>query len=255
MGSNLGRRAVVVSSEVDTLRFQLNDDQQLPITLVSSSETVQILNAAGTEVIAATSTGLTLSGSTATYSRSWDTTNFPISSVVWRDDKSGLPQEFVFQAVWTLYDSTPTAYVRRQWFVISRRRFRTGLTEAEVLEIYPSISAQQTTGDLDDHIKHVWGEFERKLWTQHQLYPGNIFWPESFYDALHKIVAHRWYFDNAFDSDQDSEDWTKQENLEQRGWADFKDASEKPIIDWDLDGIMDDDERPGKDNLSRETRR
>lgn len=218
-------KQVVVQDQSDALYLRVLDETtQEPITL-SGTHTVTIYQPGGTELIAATSTGITTSSNQVIYTRSWL-------------ESSGFTRDLHYRARWSVNDG---AILRDTYFGVVRRRFLPTLTQTDFTTRHPYLAAQLPSGvtTFAPYMQRAWEKIMNKIWQQTNLYPGENFYPEQFEEAHEHWTLSNFFFSLIFDGSVGSEDRFKFETCEGMGQEAFDRAMSRMLIDKDDDGIVD----------------
>jgi len=242
MNSQAGRRQFIEQDTTDALVFRCIDDDQTEVTLAGAN-TVVIYSRSGSELVASVAV-TSISGSVATYSRSWSNATFQ--------------RDHGLRAEWTLTDGA-TTFLRKQYFSVVRRAFRSQLTDADITALHPYITDQNQQANLSVYRLEAWEEIQRILSARITKrypgrhgnvranedsidrriddYPGNFFQPEDFRQA-HLLLTLGWFFEhNAFGNlDQNQ---LRAEKFRDRGLADLNLAASDVQFDRDDDELMD----------------
>lgn len=248
----------------DSIKVRLlDDDTQAEIT-ISGTPTVVIYDSGGSELVASTNAS-GVSGSVATYTRTWTASTF--------SRKRG------FRAVWTLSDGSNT-YTRTTYFEVVRRIFRSQLDDSFFTDRYPYITNRLPSGlsDFSTFRGRAWMEIEQRLkkripeirseyvgrWGEggrQQLvtfadssYPGNLFNPEEFLLCHELLTLSGFYEAISFDGSALSDEENKSQRLRERAWEQFDIASSQVAFDLDDDGLIDNNERQLNLSTTRITR-
>ena len=107
-----GRHFYLEQGKIDQLAINLLVDEEAA-TLVGS-QFITIYAPGGAELLARTSTGVTIATNVATFQQSWTAATYP--------------RDYGYRAVWELTDGA-TTYERVQYFEVVRRRFRSTLED------------------------------------------------------------------------------------------------------------------------------
>lgn len=239
----------------------LDDNTHEPITL-SGTQQIQILGTGGGEVVPQTSTGVSASGSTATYTRTWDSATF---------------ERFRgYRAVWTLSDGS-TTYVRPMYFEVVRRIFRSMLTDDHLTSKYTHLSSRLPDGvtSFARYREDAWQDITLRLRqripeirTQHiqqfhnkggklgrlvafadSDYPGNLFNPEAFLRCHEFGTLAEFY--RAISIGGNGQDADLAAQYEGLANEQYDIASSKVAYDLDDDGLLDVREREFSFNAIR----
>lgn len=215
-----GQRGTVVRGEEDSLHYRLMlDDEEATITAAE----VQILARDGSELVARTATDVTYSGAGVTYKRTWSDSTF--------DRADG------FRAVWFL-TSGGVEYTRRLYFDVVFRAFYSQLTDSDITDVNPYIQAPSGLSDLSTFRREAWRRISDTLRQRMGTHPGNIFYPEQFFQCHRLLTMSVFYFAVAFQS-EGSEDWDKYEELEAKAMACLEEQISKVSVDeYPEDGIV-----------------
>ena len=243
MNSQPGRHQYIEHGKTDALTIRLIDDDQTELTL-SGTQQVQILAQGGGELVAITSTGVTGSGSVATYSREWAAATFS--------------RDHGYRAVWTLATAAAT-YLRTQYFSIVRRAFRSQLTDADITSLHPYITNQNQQANLSLYRLEAWEEIQRVVQARIPRsrrrgvgdvrssddnvdrriddYAGNFFNPDDFRQA-HLLLTLAWFFEhNSFGNADQNE--LRAERMRSRALAALDLALSTVAFDRDDDALQD----------------
>jgi len=226
---------VVVQGQSDSLLLRLLDPiTQAAITL-SGTHTITIYSPGGAELVAATSTGITTSGHTATYTRTWTTATFPRSYQYSSDQRSGTRE--YYRARWSL---NTAAYLRDTYFEVVRRRFASQLTDTDFTARHPYLTAQlpSTESDFSAYRARAWDRITQLVEQKTGRHAGDLFLPETFSRAHEYWTLSDFFLNNSFDGAALSEDVYKHEQFERLGQGAFEAAMSRQLIDTDDDGIV-----------------
>jgi hypothetical protein len=148
----------------DTLSIRaIHPVTEIETTLASAK--VAIFSASGTALV--TSTAATVSGSLASYSRTW----------TWE------PGEY--RAEWEMTASWGGTFGLTQHFVISRYRWRRPIGSADFASRYPYLTASLPTGTTwDTYLSAAWSRIGAWLYSRTGRHPGMVWFPEVFSAAL-----------------------------------------------------------------------
>jgi len=242
MNSQPGRRQYIEQDTTDAIAVRLISDEQTEIVLAGSN-TIEIFSRSGGELVASTPVS-TISGSVATYSRSWSNATFS--------------RDHGLKAVWALDDGS-TTYTRVQYFSVVKRAFRSSLTDADITSLHPYIVQQNQQANLSIYRLESWEEIQRILsarivksyagrrgdlrGSEDSIdrriddYPGNFFQPESFRQA-HLWLCLSWFFEhNSFGNIDQNQ--LRADNFRGKALSDLDLALAKVEFDRDDDGILD----------------
>jgi len=226
-----GQRGTVVRGEQDALHYRLMiDDSEATLTAAE----VAVLDTNGNTLVARTATGVTMSGAVATYSRTWSATVFQI--------------EDAFRAVFYL-TSGGVEYTRSLYFDVVFRAFNSQLTDSDITDVNPYIQTLSGQSSLATFRREAWRMISDTLRQRLQdrgnrsVNPGNVFYPEQFFNAHRLLTMSRFYFATSFSS-AGSEDWDKYLALEAQAFAAIDAQLAKVDVDlWPQDGRLEPQER------------
>ena len=244
----------VEQSRIGSLEMILLDDTTKEAITLSGTQQVQIISTDGGELVAQTSSGVSASGSTATYSRTWDAATF--------DRYRG------YRAVWTLSDGS-TTYTRELYFEVVRRLFRSQLTDTHLTSKYTHLLGRLPDGvsSFARYREDAWEDITLRLRqripelrTQHisstqarggklgalvayadSDYPGNIFNPEAFVRCHEFATLHEFY--RCITIGGSGQDADLAEDYKGLANEQFDIAASKVAYDLDDDGLLDVRER------------
>jgi hypothetical protein len=108
--------------------------------------------------------------------------------------------------VWTLITGTRTVK-KTTYFRVARRRFESQVTDNDLLELEAHIEPPAGVADFSSWIKAAWRKIEAQVWKKIRQYPGDVFFPERFFDAHVNLALAQFFRSNAFE--ESSEDWSK----------------------------------------------
>lgn len=225
----------VVQGQEDALYVRLlHPITEAPITL-SGTHTITIYNPSNSEVVAATSSGVTASGHTATYTRTWTEATFPRSYQTTLDARSA--QRQFYRARWSLNTG---AYLRDTYFEVIRRRFLPQLTDADFTARHPYLSAQLPSGQTTfaAYRQRTWDRISLLITQRTGRNPGDLYLPETFSLCHEYWTLADFYLNNSFDGAAISEDTYKAERFEKMGANYFDAAMSRQLVDTDDDGIV-----------------
>lgn len=225
----------VVQATTDALCLRLlGGVDQAPITL-TGTHTITIYTPGNTEVVPATSSGLTTSGHAATYSRTWTAATFPRSYQSTSDASAS--QRSYYRARWSLNDG---AYERDTYFEVVRRRFASQLTDTDFTARHPYLSAQLPSGQTTFAVyrQRAWDRITHLIQQKTQRNAGDLFLPETFSLCHEYWTLADFFLNNMFDGSGVSEDLVKAERYEQLGLDAFSAAMSQQLIDFNDDGIV-----------------
>jgi len=229
----------VVQTLSDRLFVRLLDDiTAAPITL-AGTHSVQILDPAGAEVVAATAVGLTTdSAHTAIYTREWDADTFPRSYDYHNNERDGYRN--YYRAVWLLNTDT---YQRVTYFEVIRRRFTSQLTDTDFTDRHPYLTAQlpSTETTFAAYRQRAWDRIAIAIEQKIERNPGDLYFPEAFSLAHEYATLSDFWLNNSFDGADVSEDKMKHKRAEEQFASAFDVAMSKVLIDTDDDGVVDDE--------------
>lgn len=249
---SVGRRQYTKQGESQRLSVRLLDENQEPLDLDAlPSHTITVFSNGKSELIPETTTGLAIDlvdPSVLHYTRTWDESTF--------SRKSGYNAEF------KLF-SGGGAFTRSIRFDVVRRIFRSQLSDQEVFDLYPFIEKQLSTGetlaafreqawkDIENTIRQRWGSIVGEKGLQYSfegpydstIYPGDVFYPEDFFDAHLELTAGFFFRGNAFSSSPTSEDWARYQDSMERGRIYLDNALKNVALDLDKDGQIDEREK------------
>lgn len=210
--SRAGERGAVVYEQTETLKYRMMlDDAE---ATVDSAE-VAILDRDGSTIVTRTSTGVSVSGSVVTYSRSWS------SSLFQREDG--------YRAV--LYITVSAVeYTRNLYFDVIKRAFHSQLCDTDITDSNPYVTAPKGQTDLSTYRREAWRIISDKLRKRLGTHPGNIFYPEEFFTAHKFLTESRYYFAVAFKGGN-SEDWDKYEALKSEGMKEIEQVVSSLAVD------------------------
>ena len=240
MSMPAGRPVYIEQNMVDGLAIRLLLDDQTGPTL-AGTQYITITGPGGTELVARTSSGITISGVEATYTQTWVDTSYG--------------RDHGYKAAWELTDGA-TVYKREQWFSVVRRRFRSSLTDADITAIHPYITNQNQQANLSLYKQEAWEEIERMAGARIPTsakrssfvrdyrggsriddYPGNFFYPSTFRQC-HLWLTLSWFMEhNAFGNADQNE--ARAEKYRARALDAFDLALQKVAFDRDDDGLED----------------
>jgi len=231
MSNRAGQRGTVVRNERDSLHYRLMlDDVESTLTAAE----VAILDTNGNEITARTSTGVTTSGATATYTRTWSSSLFEI--------------EDGFRAV-SYLTSGGLEYVRSLYFDVVYRAFNSQLSDSDITDVNPYIENLTGQTSLASFRREAWRQISDTLRQRLQdrgsrsVNPGNVFYPEQFFEAHRLLSMSRFYFATSFSS-AGSEDWDKYLALREQAFALVDQQLSKIDVDlWPQDGRLEPQER------------
>ena len=231
MSNRAGQRGTVVRSEQDSLHYRLMlDDVESALTAAE----VAILDTNGNAIVARTGVGVTTSGAVATYTRTWAASSFEI--------------EDGFRAVFYL-TSGGVEYTRRLYFDVVIRAFHSQLSDSDITDVNPYIETLNGQTSLSTFRREAWRQISDTLRQRLQdrnfrsVNPGNVFYPEQFFEAHRLLTMSRYYFATSFAS-AGSEDWDKYEALKEQANALIDQQLSKIDVDlYPADGRLEPQER------------
>jgi len=231
MSNRAGQRGTVVRGESDSLHYRLMIDE-VESTLTAAE--VAILDTNGNEIVARTSSGVSFSGAVATYTRTWGASLFEI--------------EDGFRAVFYL-TSGGLEYTRRLYFDVVIRAFHSQLADQDITDVNPYIQNLSGQTSLATFRREAWRQISDTLRQRlrdrgrRTCNPGNVFYPEQFFEAHRLLTMSRFYFATSFSS-AGSEDWDKYETLREQAFALIDQQLSKVDVDlWPQDGRLEPQER------------
>ncbi len=249
-----GQHQYIEQNTTDGLSVRLMADDQTEIALVGPQQ-LSIDSPSGSELLAITAVGVTISGNEATLSQAWSDATYT--------------RDHGFRANWTLTDGA-TTYLRTQYFSIVRRVFRSTLEDTDITNIHPYITTQNQQANLSLYKQEAWEEIQAickaripppskaarppvsREWTGAggvQDYPGNFFNPEDFRQA-HLYLTLSWFFDhNSFGNADQNE--ARALRYREQGTNALDLALSRISFDRDGDGIIEDWERDWSFNMIR----
>lgn len=224
----------VVQEETDTLFLRALDSiTNAPVTL-AGTHTITIFSPGNAEVVPVTSTGISVSGHTLSYQRTWDLATFPRSHKA--ASQSNRQQRQWYRAKWSLNNGD---IIRQTYFEIVRRRFLSQLTDADFSARHPSVIDQLDSGisDLSTYRQRAWERITHLVQQRTGRNAGDLFLPETFSLCHEHWTLADFYLNNMFDAAAASEDRYKHEHYEKLGMSSFESAMAQQIVDVDDDGI------------------
>ncbi len=225
----------VVQDQSDALYLRLLDSiTQAPITL-SGTHTIAIFSQSNTELVPATSTGITASGHTATYTRTWTAATFSRSYQTTLDARAS--QRQYYRARWSLNTGS---YLRDTYFEVIRRRFMSQLTDADFTSRHPYLSARLPSGQTTFAVyrQRAWDRISHLIQQRTGRNAGDLYLPETF-SLCHKYWSLAdFHLSVLLDATGTSEDQYKHEQYERMGNQAFGAAMAQQLVDTDDDGIV-----------------
>lgn len=216
-GNKASYQQVVEQNQTDTVVCPLLVNG---VALTADSATVTFYDPDGTALTAALV--CTIAGNEASYANAFVEATYEI-----------LPG---YKAVFA-FTKSGSVYSRTVFFAVVRRRFRSGLDDAQLIAMHPGLTGLATS--FEPWRTHAWDEIERILWAKFRAYPGNAFHPERFIDAHMWGTIERFYFGNAFSGNTTEEDAYKYEQAYKRFQSAVEQASAYVDFDADDDGVLD----------------
>lgn len=255
-----GQTQYVEQGKVGSISVRLLNDltsAEINLSATLSASTLTIYGRGGA-VIASAVNPTSVSGAVATYERTWAEADF-----------SRLRG---YRAEWTLSDGS-TTYDRVTYFEVTRRLFRSQLSDADLTARIPYLASRLPSGQSDFRLyrSDAWREIQERLRAvlpeirashgrgpsrsfgegRHPLYyidsayPGNIFNPEQFFDAHRYLALAMFHEDISIGGDSigESSDERTASRCRKRYEEAFARAKSTLAIDIDDDGLMDNSER------------
>lgn len=249
---SVGKRQVVEQDQTQAISIRLVEDGA-SLSLLPSGHTITIFGPSNNEIVPATGIGLAVDGSDDTilhYTATWTEATYT--------------RRYSYRAEWSLNTGGGT-FRRVSRFDVVRRIFRSQLIDQDVYNVYPYIKGQLPKGitTLKTWRDQAWSEIEREIrqrWGTHidersaqgssyqgirprDIYPGDIFYPESFFEAHRELSAAFFFRGNAYDASPQGEDWARYNDCMQRGNAYLLQALANIDIDLDDDNVVDSREK------------
>lgn len=215
----------VVQGQNDSLWLRVSDSvSQEPVTL-SGVHTITIYQPGGQELIAATSVGITASENVVKYTRDWL-------------EAAGFSRAQHYRARWSLNNGT---IERDMYFSVVRRKFISTLDQEDFTTQHAYLLAQLPSGvsNFAPYLQSAWERISSKIRQKMGLYPGDVFYPDQFSECHKYWTLAAFFFANAFDGNQGSEDRWKYETCEKRGHEELSAAMARVTVDMDDDGVVD----------------
>lgn len=224
----------VVQGVSDALYLRVLDAIALEPVTLSGTHTITIYSPGNSELVAATSTGVTASGHTLAYTRVWTATTFPRSYQ--NADDARRAQRQWYRAEWSVNDG---ALLRQTYFEVVRRRFLSQLTDADFTARHPSLSDQLDSSltTFAVYRQRAWDRISHLITQRTGRNPGDLFLPETFSLCHEYWALADFYLNNMFDAAGVSEDRYKHEQYEQLGISAFDAAMSNQIVDTNDDAI------------------
>lgn len=222
MGNNFaGLIDVIAMNSEDSLVYRL---MIAGVETTLDSAKITILNPSRTEIV--TQTNATVSGSSASYLRTWAEATFPV--------------DYGYIAQWELTHSGGTIEKREAFFLVSRRRFESQLSDTDLTS-----TERMTLPDGDTSFSafrnNAWNEIEATVSQEVGTYAGNVFFPEQFFLA-HKYLSWALFFQSR-SIDPDSMDAKKAEDYYNRSAEQVSKVLSVIDVDLNEDGIIGDAEK------------
>lgn len=215
----------VVQEQSDSLWLRVSDEfSQEPVTL-SGTHTVTIYQPGGQELISATSSGVSSSGSVLKYTRTWA-------------EASGFTRDLDYRVRWSVNDG---ALIRDIYFAVVRRRFLPTIQQEDFTTQHAYLVGQLPSGvdNFAPFLQSAWERIFNKIRQRLGMYPGEVFYPDQFAQCHKYWTLAAFYFANAFDGLSTAEDRWKYEECEKKGAEEFDSAMARVAVDMDDDGVVD----------------
>jgi len=193
-----------------------------------ASAKVTIYSPDGSELVALTATGITISTQTITYSRTWTEATFP--------------KGYGYRAEWEIVVGS-TTYYRRTYFDVVLRHFDSQLADADLTDLHPYLADQlpSSVTTFTAYRRAAWNRIERMAREQTGKHPGDLFRPERFFECHRQWTLALFFF--GISRRVDDESWGKYEVCEKAGTAEFQAALARSEVDIGRDKLETDDDR------------
>ena len=156
-------------------------------------------------------------------------------------DSSSFPLGQTYRAVWALVHAGGTKEVETRFDVV-RRLFEFQTTDDDLLREDPHLYLPDGWSDFSK-IRLAAG-WEIEEWIRQELpsenNPGDVFYPENFFQAHVLLCLSHFYEDQAFD---DGIDWKNANKYRSRAKAAFKQVMARVEVDLNQDGKAEESER------------
>ena len=165
---------VAIQDRTSTLQIRhVDPDTGAEITLASG--TITIYDDGSSEIVPATA--VTVSGSLASYSRTWPEASFELGR---------------YRAVCSLVDGSAVTRLEDFYFEVVLRRFRRPISESDFASRYPYLTNLLPSGaTLAAYLDGAWTELGNILYARLGEYPGNLLYPEQLASACELLtVSH-----------------------------------------------------------------
>ena len=228
----------VVQGETDDLFVRVLDPiTEAPITpsATPTDHTITIYTPGNSELVAATSTGISINDHTIAYTATWTASTFPRSYQ--NADDARLAQRQFYRAEWRINSG---ALIRQTYFEVVRRRFLSQLTDADFTARHPHLVAQLPSGQTTFAVyrQRAWDRITHLIQQRTMRNAGDLFLPETFSLCHEYWTLADFYLNNMFDAAGISEDRYKHEQYEGRGNDAFEAAMATQLVDINDDQIV-----------------
>lgn len=222
-----------VQTQMDSLFLRLfNHITQVPVTL-AGTHTVTVFSPSGTELVATTSTGITVDGNVAEYRRLWDSATFPLS---YQPPTSAQePSRQYYRIRWVLNDGD---FIQDSYFELIRRRFLPTLMDVDFTERHSYLVLPSGQSDFSSFRKRAWERITSRIEGRISRNAGDVYLPETFASCHEYWSLSDFFLSNMIDATVGGEDRYKAERYEELGNSAFEAAISQIIIDTDVDGIV-----------------